>query len=400
MRELNVPLRNDLLTWQEAKEHILRLATKLGEELKRPFVILIDGIDHAARAAQDGQDKAVEFFASLPGPDALAGLPVRLFLAGQPSAQYPPYPTWLKGEHPRVLKLSLGHLSSNDVRALYAAEPGGLPPEHAEEAVRLIEHTAHGNTLATVFAVAEAANVTTLSEFAARLEQRRLRDGLESYYSAIWEYAVAVAGAQVAPVDMSLVGTLCLARAGITPEMLAAAFADWQLRAAHWRQLLEALGPLLVEAADGFRVRHNDVRLFLAARFSSRDSAERRRVASQLADYYLSSTASPAAAHRALFSLLDLAGRTAETARIFNVEWIRGAAAVPIDTAQLLEECAVAVSALPALHHWDSVLVLGCAVQTLERLYRTARRSPQHWRRRSSDRDPSIPSIRSQRPSA
>ena len=50
LRAYRVPVRDELLSWPEAREHVLRLAAKLGEELGRPFAIAIDGIDHAARA--------------------------------------------------------------------------------------------------------------------------------------------------------------------------------------------------------------------------------------------------------------------------------------------------------------------------------------------------------------
>jgi hypothetical protein len=368
LRELQVPLRNDLLDWREAQEHVLRLAIKLGEELARPFVIVIDGIDHAARAAQAGVNEARDFFASLPGPDALSGLPVRLFLAGQPAENYPQYPEWLKGHHPGVLRLSLNRLSTDDVRAEYLAKPTGLPKAQTEEAIRLIESVACGNTLATVFAVAEADEVTTLEGFAARLEERRLRDGLEAYYAAIWEYALATGSASAKELESSLVGALCLARGGLTPGLLSHAFSTWGVSAASWRRLLESLGPLLVEAQDGFRVRHNDVRLFLAARFACRSAAERQHVASALVDYYLSPAPLEMAVHAALFPLLPLAGRAPEATRVFTVNWVCEAAALGIGTAELIEEYRAALHALPTWHRWDSALTLACAGQTLERL--------------------------------
>ena len=369
LRELRVPLRNDLLTWQEARGHVLRLAATMGGELPRPFVIMIDGIDHAARAAQLGNEQATEFFASLPGPDEFAQMPVRLLIAGQPPEQYPRYPAWLHGEHPRVRKVSLSNLGTPDVRALYQAEKSNLPAQQTEQAVRLIETHARGNTLATVFAVAEAASVTTLADFATRLEQRRLRDGLEIYYAEIWQHALATAGDQALAADSCLTGALCLAREGVTVEMLASAFASWERPAPWWRHLLALLGPLLVEATDGFRVRHNDVRLFLAARFAAHGASERRSVASQLADYYLQSPAPRAAAHRALFPLLHLAARPAETARVFDVEWVCEGAALGIEIEQLIDESKVAARALPEFREWDAVLGLACAIQTLERWY-------------------------------
>ncbi len=368
LREFGVPLRNDLLRWEEARERVLRLAGTLGMQLGRPFVIVVDGIDHAARAAQSGHREALEFFASLPGPDTLRGSPIRLLVAGQPPEQYGDYPAWLRGPHPDVANISLPSLRTGDVRDLCLSQKSGLLEHVTEEVVRLIESCARGNTLATVFAVAEAAQATSLAELEDRLANRRLHDGLEHYYGSIWTYAIASAGDSGRAVESDLAGALCLARHGIAPEMLAAAFPEWNLPAPWWRGVLNAFGPILVEAADGFRVRHNDVRLFLAARFSAHAPNERRDVASRLADYYRLRHADRGQAHRAVFPLLELAGRRADAARLFTAEWVAEAASVDIGTDQLSEEGCAALAELPNLRNWDLVLSVACALQTLSHL--------------------------------
>jgi hypothetical protein len=368
LRELSVPLRNDLVVWQEAKIHVLRLAEKLGAELRRPFVIIIDGIDHAARAAQSGVQEAMEFFASLPGPDSLAGKPVRVLIAGQPPEHYQQYPSWLHADHPQVRKISLERLQTGDVRALYAASKTRLPSQQDEEVIRLIEQNAGGNTLATVFSVAEAESVGSLEAFAERLVQRRLRDGLEAYYRSIWQHALQTVGDLARAVEPSLLGALSFAQQGLTPRQLAAAFSKWERPVPWWRHLLVSLGPMLTESDDGFRVRHNDVRVFLSARFSAYPVSERRMVASELVDYYRSPQADRRAAHRALFPLLNLAARAAEAAREFSVEWVFEAAAFGIDIEQLIEEFTAALCSLSQLRDWPAVLNVACAGQTLERL--------------------------------
>jgi hypothetical protein len=369
LRELHVPIRNDLLTWQEAKAHVMRLATHLGDELKRRFLVVVDGIDHAARAAQEGLDEAREFFSSLPGPDELSAIPVRFLIAGQPPEHYPNYPTWLKGSHPKVKRLTLSGLTTQDVRAEYLSKPSALDPKHTEEAVRLIEEFGRGNTLATVFAVAEAASVKSVEDFESRLRSRRLGDGLDAYYNAIWNHALSSGGTPIGgDLDACISGSLCLARSDISPSLLSAAFRSWNLPVARWRELLESLRPLLIESSDGFRVRHNDVRLFLAARFSGKHIETQRRVASDLADYYISPQADNTIKHRTVFDLLKPAARLADAAKIFDVGWVFGAAAARIETDQLIEELTIALKALAEFKNWDAVLSVACAAQTLERL--------------------------------
>ena len=170
LHELHVPLRNDLLTWAEAKSHVLRLASTIGQERGQHFVLVIDGIDHAARASQTIPQQISDFFASLPGPDELEHQAIRLLVAGQPAAYYATqYPQWLQGQHSRVRQVSLPPLDAEDVRALYDSANSQLPQSQRDEVVRLITATARGNTLATVFAVAETERTSTLDDLARRL---------------------------------------------------------------------------------------------------------------------------------------------------------------------------------------------------------------------------------------
>ena len=161
---------------------------------------------------------------------------------------------------------------------------------------------------------------------------------------------------------------LSLARRGLPPSLLADAFREWQQPEAWWRTLLENLGPLLTAGNDGFRVRHNDVRVFLTTRFAQLLPERRQHVVSQLADYYRSPISDRVMAHLQLFDLLAFADRSAETARIFSVDWVIEAAAVGIETEQLYKECMMAVRGLPLLKDWALVGAVACASATVARL--------------------------------
>lgn len=136
-----VPVRNSLLNWEEARSHVLRLADRLGRELDRPFVIVIDGIDHAARASRYNQPAAREFFQSLPSPDALKNMAVRLLVAGQPSENYSEYPSWLAQDSSEVTPLTIGQLEEADVLLLLERNRPPFMPAQAAPAARLIVDT-------------------------------------------------------------------------------------------------------------------------------------------------------------------------------------------------------------------------------------------------------------------
>ena len=226
---------------------------------------------------------------------------------------------------------------------------------------------ARGNTLATVFAVAEAETVSSVDELGSRLADRRLSDGLAAYYSSIWQHALRGLADLAEGVDACLVASFSLARRGVTPEFLAAVFGEWDRPAGWWATLLEDLGPLLTTGLDGYRIRHNDVRVFLAGRFAALPLTRQRRVASQLADHYGREDCDRIAAHLQLLDLLKLAERP-ETSRAFDVDWVFEAGALGIETDQLLAECEAAVQGLAQLREWPLVVSVACAAQTLERL--------------------------------
>src|SRR5262249_34867689 len=151
-------------------------------------------------------------------------------------------------------------------------------------------------------------------------------------------------------------------------ELLTNAFNDWAKPSAWWRMLLEALGPLLTEGADGFRVRHNDIRVFLAGRFASFPESRRKRVAAQLVDHFTRPECDRLSAHWQLFDLLKIAGRLEKAATCFTVDWVFEAAALGIEVDHLIREGESAVRALPLLRDWSQVVPVACATQSLERL--------------------------------
>jgi hypothetical protein len=369
LHELRVPLRNDLLTWQDARGHVLRLADYVGAERGRRVVILVDGIDHAARASQTVPEQSRAFLKSFPTPTELQGKAITLLLAGQPPAQYfNQYPTWLQGNHSLVDSILLPPLESSDVTTLYTSAGSPIPAHHMAEAIRAIETHAKGNTLATVFAVREATQCSSLFELAQTLERRRLADGLEAYYSSLWSHMLSIAGGVAAVIDIDVAGALSFARRAMDESAFASAFEAWEQPSPWWRLLLESLGPLLMEGPGGFRVRHNDVRVFLASRFATASPQRQARTASFLADHFSKESADRYGSHLQLFDLLSLANRSDEHAARFNTEWVFEAAAFGVDSEQLRQEGRSALLALQRLRNWNLLAVVACGLQTLHQL--------------------------------
>lgn len=363
--ELKVPLRNDFLTWAEARDHVLRLSNVIGQELGRKFVISIDGIDHAARASQVMPEQIAEFFASLPSPDSIANKQIRLLISGQPPEYYADeYPTWLTMENEKVRRIDLPKLEVEDVKCLLMESNTTIGEEHIDEAVRLIAELSKGNTLAVVFSVAESELCDSLEELENKLKDRLLGEGLSSYYDSIWKHALS----EARELSCSLAGMISLARTPITADQLATVFSSWQKPSPWWKQVLIDLGPLLTRQGESFLIRHNDVRVFLASKFKSFPEEDQKAVASQLIDYFSTKEADRLTAHLQLFPLLHLANRSIEAASLFDVDWVLEGATLGLEINALLQEGKSAVAQLSNARDWSNIVTVSCALDTLDRV--------------------------------
>ena len=141
---------------------------------------------------------------------------------------------------------------------------------------------------------------------------------------------------------------------------MAAAFADLGRPADWWEVILESLGPLLTLSDDGYRVPHNDLRVFLAGRYGTPSASRKRAVTSRLADYFQRPDSDRAAAHVQLFDLLKLTDRQDAAARVFNVDWVLEGGVLGIDEKQLVGECEAAIRVLPVAPEWPLVISVAC----------------------------------------
>ena len=363
--KLKVPLRNDFLTWSEARDHVLRLSDVIGQELGRKFVISIDGIDHAARASQVIPQQIAEFFASLPSPDEIANKQIRLLIAGQPPEYYADeYPAWLTMEDEKVRRIDLPKLEHKDIRCLLLESTSKIGDEHNDEVVRLIDELSKGNTLAVVFAVAESELCDSLEELENRLKERLLGNGLSSYYDSIWKHALR----EDRELSCPLAGMISLARTPITADQLATVFSTWQKPPPWWKHVLADLGPLLTRQDDSFLIRHNDVRVFLASKFKGFSEEDQKAVTSQLVDYFSTKDADRLTAHLQLFPLLNLADRSIEASSLFDVDWVLEGATLGLEIDSLDQEGKLAVAQLSNSRNWSNVVTVSCALDTLDRV--------------------------------
>ncbi|MCA9665983.1 MAG: ATP-binding protein [Myxococcales bacterium] len=357
----NVPVSNEFLSVDRLRAEVLRLAQAVSDDRdSRPVVIAIDGIDHAARAAQPGR----QFLTTLPPPDTIPP-GVVLLIAGQPPEAYPEYPAWIQAGDSRVCRQTVPNLTMHDVESLVAAECEWLAAPDVAAAARIVMAAASGNTLSAVFAVREVARADDLEEAQRRLHERRLADGIETYYESIWRATTGRDRPEA--IGVRLAACLALAGEKLTGDTLADAFSDAGVTADGWAGYLRRLQPLVDEDDHGFAVAHNDVRVFFGRVLGARDR-DVVDVASRLADHYLRSLECREARHRSLFDLLRRAGREAEIPRHFTPDYVLEAWAIGRSMHEILGQAQDALDVVARTRDWDLVHQLVCTLQTVTQL--------------------------------
>lgn len=360
LSQLHVPVWLDGMPWSVAREHVLRLANALGEQWQRPFIICIDGIDHAARA---GRKKLPQFLNTLPPPEAIPEN-VRFFLAGQPAESYQDeYPFFLRHPHVSVKVHSLGELADEDLRLLWRAAQPRMPQLAENSVIRMLADKTRRRTLPVVYAVEDIRECATIDAALKILDARPLPDSLHQYYDAIWSAAIVTPGD-----SHRLAASFAMLRERPTGELLASAFSEIGKSIPEWRDILRALRPLVRDTPDGFELVHNDLRVHLEARLAG-DLESRADAASMLAEHYRKPTSNRLAAHRSLLDLLLTAGREVEFADDFNVDWVIEAGALGVSDDDLPRECSAAFRAAIARQDWLLLHNVGCASLTLQRLH-------------------------------
>src|SRR6266404_2722883 len=368
MAELQIPVHAASLTVDSLRGHVLRLANALGERQGRPFVIAIDGIDHAARAGATTES----FLKSLVPPDQVPPHVVFL-IGGQPPDGYPNYPSWLRASCSGVTRIDLPGLEFSDTLALVRARLAETPEGDQLNAARDIWQHCQGHVLSTVFAVEEAVSVAPdLSRLSEQLETRRLASGVEAYYNEIWSSVC-----RAFPIDATgvrLAACLCLMPIRVTASMVSAVFQGAEEAALNWSDLLRQLRPLVVEESGGFRVFQNDVRVFLHRIIQAEDNLY-RDCAFRLADYLIRAE-DVAARHQAALNLLVLARRYRDRAAMFTPQYVLEGHAIGESLELLTDQGLIAAEALASIEpDWDIAHTVATGVRTVEQL-----RSSLAWR--------------------
>lgn len=369
LREADVPLRNAFISDRPEllRAQVLRLAGLLAAERRRPTVIAIDGIDHAARARRLAPERFLHgplLLDFLVPPEAVPEGVVFL-IAGQP---HEGYPLWLRSSHPAVSEVAVPAIALDDIAAELRVNPGALPIDQIDAAARIIDSLTNGNTLAAVYGTHEARTISNVVDLEVHLRSRRLGSDLEEYYEAIWTAALAPFRSDEPATDAALATALSTSSVRLTGDALSRYFPGLKWSSAAWSAICRSLEPLVEQHRGAFALRHNDTRVALTARLAA-DPDGFRDAASAMADYLIAAPSTDQK-HADLFHLLTYAGRQHDMPRVFTTRFVAEASALDRPAGELLSQARQAARGVSSGLGWDTLHEFGLGLASLLQLRR------------------------------
>lgn len=317
LSKYNVPMSIEFIdSIDYLRAEVIRLSEILSELSGKKTIILIDGIDHAARSGQDSS-----FLNTLLPPELLSDK-VCFVIIGQPIQSYNNYPTWIND--PSVLKIEMPPVTVKDVESLCENFNIVLNDTERSSLANFIHHHTKGNILLSIFLIHESQKYSNLSEFESVLQTQNISQGLNLYYEYIWKSAISELGDTFEYLEKILAGVFSLINKGINFKDLEIIFPNLSLEASNWKNVLDKLFPLIKEHEGVYTVFHNDFRIYLQ-KILEQDPYTLKEVSSYLADFLLERCRDIPLKHGHIFNLLSKAQRQNDFLGLMNPEYIKDA---------------------------------------------------------------------------
>ncbi|MBO5210148.1 MAG: AAA family ATPase [Lachnospiraceae bacterium] len=359
MEKYNVPVAVEAIKSVDKKiKEVLRLANCLYKETGKITVIVVDGIDHAARSG-----KKNTFLKTLPSPNRLPDGVVFL-LAGQPYSNNPEYPLWLDGND--VITKAVPTLESEDIKQLLTDSNISFGDATVEEIAEYIFSVTKGNTLSVMYAVYDAKGHDSICNYEKYITNRNLANGIDAYYDYIWQSAMDKWDDLYKHVEIVLSGAMTLLNRGITIELLQTLLKDitkiTDIQLVCWMQDIEPL--IIKNDKEAYSVYSNDVRLFLGKKFE-RSGENKRIVADKVCEYILKENTNIALRHDSLFNSLIMANRRKEIPQYFDAKYAYEAVIENRPLSELQEQIYAVLEVLAEDGEMECLVGVSCAISTI-----------------------------------
>lgn len=365
LSKYKVPLRNDFLSVKDIREKFLSISESFGKDRGRPVVIAIDGIDHAARAGTNTRT----FLETLVSPEYTTDN-IKFFISGQPIEAYTDYPKWLKNNENFISYFDVPFIQESDILSLIQTQKEMIISEEDYYILaKLIYEFSQGNTLSAIFAVYEAKDNLNINDVKKKLIERKLSGNITEYYNTIWGSAIRNAKQYFPFIEYRLAGCFSLLSERINSDILQKIFYDSGISKLDWNNILIALKPLVIEENDGYRLLHNDVRVFLT-KIINGEKDRLAEVAGYIADYYKKLAEPSVHYYNEMFNFLELANRENEIVELFTPSYILEGYVSGLDIYDLKKQTQNVFKILreKQIRDWGVIHQVTCAVNTLTQI--------------------------------
>ena len=362
-----IPIFNEICRDDELREEVLRLAKILSEKRGFKTILVIDGIDHAARA-----EEKLTFLKHLPSPGSIPE-GVQILVSGQPANLYSSYPQWLRGERDGVEVVDLPNIDLEDVTMLLKEKTTFLSRDILALANKIINMT-KGNPLSVVYAVHAVADEEDLDCAIEKLESSGLSDNIEDYYESIWRKANDEVqrhhGAGSNALGL-IASSMHLLDGAVYPSILCKAFPESFSGEHVAKRDISILSPVMEVCADGSAWPiHNDFRIFVRSKVLQPGMEGYLEHASKmLADAVLETEDDVL---RSCYSirLLALSGRTEECIFLFDTSYVINAVAHGVPWRVLSDQAKTVYRIACESGKLEYVFRIQLALSTLSQIYK------------------------------
>lgn len=314
--EYEVPIKNSFLNTFQMRDHVLRLASEYGELHGKKTIIVIDGIDHAARSG-----KRENFLNSLVPPENIPNN-VIFIICGQAAEDYPNYPIWLSKKNLLLEKIEVKGIWKSDIKDLL--EKINPSVQDIDLFSNIIYDFSEGNTLSAIFSAYETISIDSVGDLIPLLEVRNLNSNITEYYDQIWESRALHYDKDKEVGNSILAGLFVIVKEKLDINDFCEIFDDLLLTKEEWKEILKSYSPLIVEQNNKYFLYHNDIRVYLEDKIRH-EKTELKSISSKLADFYLRSKNKKLMRHTDIFRLLDMSDRSEEKMKIFNTDYLKEA---------------------------------------------------------------------------
>ncbi len=358
LSEYNVPVCNAMIdSIDRLRAEVLRLSSAYANLQSKTTVIAVDGIDHAARAGGDNS-----FLSTLIPPQSVPE-DVCFIIAGQPLVNYDAYPDWLSDiDNVKVIVVPL--IVESDIKSLLDVEGIVFNDCTQERASEIIYHYTNGNTLSSVFAVYECKNVKEISVLEEKLKQSGMSQGIQQYYEYIWKEAKKHIPVEFFYLDTRIAATLSLLSKHITPTQLNFIFNDSVQPEALWSRVLSSLYPIVIREDNGFRIFHNDVRIYLE-KYIRKDMNEFHSICLRLSTYLFEESDDIELKHEMAFNLLVLGCAEDQALKRYTIDYVTEAIQENRPMIEIEQQMEMTLRSMNYSNNFEDLLSFSCAINTL-----------------------------------